>query len=167
MGVYGSVSLMIGLSLARSGWASLSFRLSPAVRQLLRPFAWYGLTTFLASASSLLIMKTDSVMVTQMLGLDANAIYTTVFFMAVIIEMPRRILSQISTPLLSQAFERRDMGLAQRIYQKTSINLFLVGALLYVGIVCNLPALFFADAAGGGLSHRQLRGGDHWPGQAH
>jgi O-antigen/teichoic acid export membrane protein len=142
VGVYGTVSLLIGLSLARGGWASLSLTLSPAIRGMIRPFAFYGLTTFLASASSLLIMKTDSVMVTQMLGLDANAIYTTVFFMAVIIELPRRIISQISTPLLSQAFERNDMQLAGRIYHKTALNLLLVGALLYVGIICNLPALF-------------------------
>lgn len=140
--VYGLVSLIIAIYLARSGWARLSLSYSPAVRRLMRPFFYYGLTTFLASASSLLIMKTDSVMVTQMIGLDANGIYTTVFFMAVVVELPRRILSQISTPLLSQAFEQQNMGLAQRIYKKTSINLFIIGALLYIGIICNLHSLF-------------------------
>ena len=140
--VYGSVTLLIALYLMRAGWGGISLSFSPAVRLLMAPFLRYGLITFLSSASSLLVMKTDSVMVTQMIGLEANGIYTTVFFMAVLVELPRRILSQISTPLLSQAFERDDMVLAQKIYQKSSINLFLISALLYVGIICNMPALF-------------------------
>lgn len=140
--VYGSVTLLIALYLARSGWSTIPLQFSPAIKALVRPFIRYGLVTFLSSASSLLIMKTDSVMVTQMLGLAANGIYTTVFFMAVLVEMPRRILSQISTPLLSQAFEQENMLLAQKIYQKSAVNLLLIGALLYIGIVCNMSVLF-------------------------
>lgn len=140
--VYGAVTLMIAFYLMRSGWSGLALMFSPAVVKLINPFIRYGLITFLSSASSLLVMKTDSVMVTQMIGLEANGIYTTVFFMAVVVELPRRILSQISTPLLSQAFEQNNLPLAQRIYQKSSINLLLIGALLYIGIVCNLSALF-------------------------
>lgn len=140
--VYGAVTLMIALYMLRSGWGKMDLSFSPVVRQLMAPFMRYGLITFLSSASSLLVMKTDSVMVTQMIGLEANGIYTTVFFMAVLVELPRRILSQISTPLLSKAFEQNDMSLAQKIYQKSSINLFLISALLYIGIICNMPALF-------------------------
>jgi O-antigen/teichoic acid export membrane protein len=140
--VYGTVTLLIAFHLIRSGWATIHFSYSPAVRNLVAPFVRYGLITFLSSASSLLVMKTDSIMVTQMIGLEANGIYTTVFFMAVIVELPRRILSQISTPLLSQAFEQDNMALAQKIYQKSSINLLLVSALLYIGIICNMAALF-------------------------
>ncbi|AHM59017.1 polysaccharide biosynthesis protein [Flammeovirgaceae bacterium 311] len=140
--VYGTVTLMIAFHLVKSGWATIHFTYFPQVKNLIPPFIRYGLITFLSSASSLLVMKTDSIMVTQMIGLEANGIYTTVFFMAVIVELPRRILSQISTPLLSQAFEQNDMQLAQKIYQKSSINLLLISALLYIGIICNMSALF-------------------------
>ncbi len=140
--VYGFVTFIIALYLIRAGWSGIYLFFSPAIRQLINPFVRYGVITFLSSASSLLVMKTDSVMVTQMIGLEANGIYTTVFFMAIIVELPRRILSQISTPLLSQAFEQNNMPLVQRIYQKSSINLLLISALLYIGIVCNMSALF-------------------------
>lgn len=140
--VYGAVTILIAFYLIRSGWARLHLTYTPAVRKLFNPFVRYGLITFLSSASSLLVMKTDSVMVTQMIGLDANGIYTTVFFMAVIVELPRRILSQISTPLLSLAFEQNNMSLAESIYQKSSINLLMISALLYIGIICNMQVLF-------------------------
>lgn len=140
--IYGVVTAAIAVSLLKTGFLNIRFSQTPQVRRLVAPFMRYGLITFLSSASAMLVMKTDTLMITQMLGLTATGIYTTVFYIAVLVEMPRRILSQISTPLLSQAFEKNNMPLAEKIYQKSALNLLLVGGLLYVGVICNMGALF-------------------------
>lgn len=102
----------------------------------------YSLLSFAGMAGLIIIGKVDSIMVTGLLGFTANAVYTTAFYMATVIEIPKRALMQISMPLISRAFEKNDMEDIQKIYQKTSINQFIVGGLILIGIWANLPSLF-------------------------
>lgn len=49
---------------------------------------------------------------------------------------------QITMPLISRAFEKNDLADIQNIYKKTSINQFIVGALILIGIWANLHNIF-------------------------
>ncbi|MEQ8363781.1 MAG: oligosaccharide flippase family protein [Cyclobacteriaceae bacterium] len=102
----------------------------------------YSLLSFAGMAGLIIIGKVDSIMVTGLLGLTANAIYTTAFYMATVIEIPKRALMQISMPLISRAFEKNDMEDIKNIYKKTSINQFIVGGLILIGIWANLHNIF-------------------------
>lgn len=102
----------------------------------------YSLLSFAGMAGLIIIGKVDSIMVSGLLGLAANAIYTTAFYMATVIEVPKRALMQISMPLISRAFEKNDMEDIRTIYQKTSINQFIVGGLILIGIWANLDNIF-------------------------
>ncbi len=102
----------------------------------------YSLLSFAGMAGLIIIGKVDSIMVTGLLGLTANAIYTTAFYMATVIEVPKRALMQIAMPLISRAFEKNDLEDIQKIYQKTSINQFIVGGLILIGIWANLHNIF-------------------------
>jgi O-antigen/teichoic acid export membrane protein len=102
----------------------------------------YGLLSFAGMAGLILIGKIDSMMVTALLGLSANAIYTTAFYMATVIEIPKRALSQITMPLISRAFERNDLDEVSSLYHKTSINQFIIGSLILIGVWINLDNLF-------------------------
>jgi Na+-driven multidrug efflux pump len=102
----------------------------------------YSLLSFAGMAGMILIGKMDSLMVTSMLGLTANAVYTTAFYMATVIEIPKRALSQVAMPLISRAFEKNDMKDIQQIYQKTAINQLIIGALILIGIYANLDSIF-------------------------
>jgi O-antigen/teichoic acid export membrane protein len=102
----------------------------------------YSLLSFAGMAGLILIGKIDSMMVSALLGLSANAIYTTAFYMATVIEIPKRALSQIAMPLISRAFERNDLKEVAELYRKTSINQFIIGSLLLIGVWINLDNLF-------------------------
>jgi O-antigen/teichoic acid export membrane protein len=102
----------------------------------------YGLLSFAGMAGLILIGKIDSLMVSALLGLSANAIYTTAFYMATVIEIPKRALSQITMPLISRAFERNDLDEVSSLYRKTSINQFIIGSLILIGVWINLDNLF-------------------------
>lgn len=102
----------------------------------------YGLLSFAGMAGMILIGKIDSMMVTALIGLSANAIYTTAFYMATVIEIPKRALSQITMPLISRAFERNDLIEVSTLYRKTSINQFIIGSLILIGVWINLDNLF-------------------------
>jgi len=102
----------------------------------------YSLLSFAGTAGMIVIGKVDSIMVSGLLGLAANAVYTTAFYMATVIEVPKRALSQVAMPLIARAFEKKDMKDIQMIYQKTSINQFIIGALILIGIWANLDNIF-------------------------
>lgn len=102
----------------------------------------YSLLSFAGMAGLIIIGKVDSIMVSGMLGLAANAIYTTAFYMATVIEIPKRALMQIAMPLISRAFEKNDLADIKVIYQKTSINQLIIGGLILIGIWANLHNIF-------------------------
>lgn len=102
----------------------------------------YSLLSFAGMAGMILIGKIDSMMVSAMLGLESNAIYTTAFYMATVIEIPRRALSQITMPLIAKAFEQNEISEVARLYRKTSINQFIIGSLVLMGVWINLDAIF-------------------------
>lgn len=102
----------------------------------------YSLLSFAGMAGMILIGKIDSMMVSAMLGLAANAIYTTAFYMATVIEIPRRALSQITMPLISKAFEQNEIKEVANLYRKTSINQLIIGSLLLIGVWINIDNIF-------------------------
>ena len=123
----------------------LSFKIDIKIfdRALVKSILQYSLFAILSSGSGLIVMKVDSIMVAAMLGLNDNAIYTTAFYIATVIEMPRRSISQILLPLVSSNFSQGKNTVVESLYRKSSINLLIIGVLLFLGIVSNLDSLYF------------------------
>jgi len=121
---------------------SFSFRFSSLNKEKLRELIGYSVLSFAGMAGMIIIGKVDSMMVAALSGLTAVAVYTTAFNMASVIEIPKRALTQITMPLIARAFEKKDMGAIISIYRKTSINQFILGALLLIGIYINLDNVF-------------------------
>jgi O-antigen/teichoic acid export membrane protein len=102
----------------------------------------YALFTFLGASGILIVGKVDSFMVTGMLGLTEAAIYTTAFYIAVLVELPKRAISQISMPIISKSFERQNMQEVSDIYRKSALNNMLIGMLILIGLAVNLQSIF-------------------------
>lgn len=133
---------LLFLALVRGGHIRFNFRLSGIDRLQMRSIVSYSILTFAGTAGAIIVGKIDSMMVAALLGFAANGIYTTAFYMATVIEIPKRALSQIAMPLISRAFEKRDTEDIQIIYQKTALNQLIIGTLLLIGVWANLDALF-------------------------
>jgi O-antigen/teichoic acid export membrane protein len=134
------VALIVYLALYGHLGAGLTYRSVPA-RKMKEIMAYSGLS-LLTSGSMIIIGKLDSLMVTGLAGLAANAIYTTAFYMATVIEIPKRAISQTSATLIARAFELNDMAEVRTIYQKAALNQFIAGALLLIGVWANLDNIF-------------------------
>ncbi|HRI79608.1 MAG TPA: oligosaccharide flippase family protein, partial [Cyclobacteriaceae bacterium] len=117
----------------------ISFTLDPTLRKELIRFS---LLSFAGTAGLIIIGKVDSLMVAGLLGLAPVAVYTTSFYMATVIEVPKRAMTQVATPLLSRGFEKNDLAEIQNIYSKTALNQFILGSLLLIGIAANLDSIF-------------------------
>jgi O-antigen/teichoic acid export membrane protein len=119
---------------------NLSFQPIPIAKT--KEILLYSLLSLVGSASIVIIGKVDSVMVAGLLGLASNAVYTTAFYIATVIEIPKRAITQASAILISKAFEKNDLQEVQSIYQKTAINQLIAGALLLIGVWANLVNIF-------------------------
>lgn len=102
----------------------------------------YSLLSFVGAASTIIIGKVDSIMVTGLIGTAANAIYTNSFYMATVIEIPKRAITQSAYTLIAKAFAESNYEEIRSIYRKTAINQFIVGALLMIGVWANLDNIF-------------------------
>ena len=118
---------------------SLTLNIDPSIRKELVRFS---LLSFAGTAGLIIIGKVDSLMVAALLGLAPVAVYTTSFYMATVIEIPKRAMTQVATPLISRAFEKNDMEEISTIYRKTALNQFIIGTLLLIGIAANLDSIF-------------------------
>lgn len=140
--VYGlSLLFLLGYLLYRRQ-LQFHFSFSGIGKPLLNEMMTYSMYALLGAGGSFIILNIDQIMISGMLGLHWNGIYTTAFYIAVVIEMPRRALTQITTPLISRAFDRQDLKEVERMYKKVSVNQMIAGSLLYIGIAANLTSIF-------------------------
>ncbi|MFO7257212.1 MAG: polysaccharide biosynthesis C-terminal domain-containing protein [Bacteroidota bacterium] len=133
-------SLIIYLAAGGHLGSGLTFRSLTAPRK--REIFSYSALSLVTSGSMILIGKLDSQMVAALAGYAANAIYTTAFYMATVIEIPKRAISQTSATLIARAFATHNMSEVRTIYQKSALNQYIIGALLLIGVWANLDNIF-------------------------
>lgn len=125
----------IGIFHLRFDWGSITW---PFKKDFLR----YSLITLLGTAGAILIMKIDSLMVSSMIGLDANAVYTIGFSIAVVIEMPRRAISQVAMPIISENFAANKLQEIDRIYKKIAVHQLFICLFIFLLIWVNIDSLY-------------------------
>ncbi len=109
----------------------------------LKEFLGYSFVTLLGTAGAILIMKIDSLMVTSMIGLDANAIYIIAFSIAIVIEMPRRAISQVVMPVIAEHFAKNEKSQINILYKNVAVHQLLICLLLFIGVWSNIDNLYY------------------------
>ncbi len=109
---------------------------------LFRQVVYFGLFIILGGLGVLLTTNIDVLMLPALSGLNSTGVYVIATFMAAVIEIPKRSISQITAPILSQAIKKDDLLQVQELYRKTSINQLLAGMYIFLGIWCNIDAVF-------------------------
>lgn len=107
-----------------------------------KEFFTYSRYALLSGLATVMVLHIDQLMISKYIGLEANAIYTTAIFIAVVIEMPRRFVTQIVQPIVSEDFKANRLEKIDRDYKKASINQLLIGSYIFLGIVINLPNIY-------------------------
>lgn len=132
----------ITLYIKRLGLFRLDWNFGRIPQPIKTDFLKYSLITLLGTTGSMLIMKIDSLMVSSMIGLDANAIYTIAFSIAIVIELPKRAISQVAMPLVADHFANNDLPAIQKLYKEIATHQFLICLLLFLGIWSNIDSLY-------------------------
>lgn len=140
--VYGIALVSVVVYLIWLGVLKFDFKWSFFPKGFRSSFVKFSLITFLATAASTLIMKIDSIMVSSMISLEANAIYTIAFSMALVIELPRRAISQVVMPVIADHFSNNKLLEINQLYRQVSNRQFYFCLLLFIGIWSNIDGLY-------------------------
>ncbi len=142
MSSYGVAVLFNLLYIKSLGRLYLRFDFSHLNSRKLLEISGYGLFIILGGAGTILSQKIDAIMLPAMKGLDYTAIYGIAFMIAQVIEIPRRSITQITSPILSKAWKSNDLDQIESLYKKSSVNQLISGSLLFLLMWSNIDALF-------------------------
>ena len=142
--VYGVVCFLNIVSV--SGTTSISYRPNWNFIQqsdgLKREFLGYTAYLFFTYVAMLVLQRLDFLMVTKIQGMTDTGVYSIALSMSVLIEIPTRSILQIANPKLSEAIHNNDQAEVKRLYEKTSLNQFVLGSLVLLVIWINIDAFF-------------------------
>ena len=92
----------------------------------------YGFYVLTAGGSSILVSRFDLLMIEYYIDLKHVAFYTLAFLWVVLLGAPERSISFIASPLVAKYFEKKDYDNIQSIYSKSSINLLIIGGIIFL-----------------------------------
>lgn len=110
--------------------------------RMFREVSVFGLFSILAGAGNVVVANVDIIMLSAMEGLSKTGIYSVAFFIGVVIEMPRKSITQITGPIIAKAWKEGNLEHIKKLYRKSSTNLFLAASLLFLLIWCNIDNIF-------------------------
>ena len=111
---------------------------SPLIREKSRLMAEIGLNGIFIGFSGMIILYVDRIMVERLMGLASTGIYTTMSYFATLIAIPSRALLKISDPVIAQSWKDNNIASIRDNYYRSSLNQFLIGRLLMIGIWGNI-----------------------------
>ena len=97
----------------------------------------------IAGFHRMIISRIDILMIPAFLGTKDVGIYSIALFIGAMIDLPSRAVNQISTPIIAQAWADNNIEKIQEVYQKSVVNQFIMGGLLFLGIWCNVDSIFY------------------------
>ncbi|WP_439582576.1 lipopolysaccharide biosynthesis protein [Dyadobacter bucti] len=134
-------AMLVYLHFQKRLYTSLDFGFikHPAFKEMYR----YGLWVVLGGASAALLPHIEKVLLPAFQGgLGSTAVFDIASRIALVISIPRNSIVMISAPIISEAYARNDIAHIDSIYKKSSLNLFIIGSFLFLGIWSNIDAIF-------------------------
>ncbi len=116
------------------------FKLNPQVKTDIVKFtSWL----FIASATTLIVGKIDFLMISASKSLADTAVYSIGFYLAVLIEIPKRTIMQIANPIFAEHMKNQNIPKLSDLYKQLSNNQLLIGSILFLLIWLNIDTAFY------------------------
>src|ERR1035438_7583560 len=111
---------------------------SPLLKEI---FVFTGLIS-IGNISGIIINNIDSLMLSAYSGFRNTGIYSIAFFIAAFIAVPKKALSQVLVPMVSEANKNNNTSRLNELYKKSSITQLIIGGLLFLLIWLNIENVY-------------------------
>jgi O-antigen/teichoic acid export membrane protein len=102
----------------------------------------YSMYLILAGSAGSILLEIDKFMIPQSVKLAELAYYSVGVFIASTIGIPNRAMQQITSPITAKDLNNNDLEAVSKLYKQSSINLLLVGGLLFLLINLNINDMY-------------------------
>jgi O-antigen/teichoic acid export membrane protein len=138
--------IIIGLlMLGFVGWRG-EIKLKPSSKlwdgKLLKAIASISGFGLLTGLNNVLILQVNNIFIDRYYDEALTGIYVTNFFFAALILMPSRGLNKIAPTIISDAFKDHDLKSINSVQYKSTINQFMIGLLIFMGLIINLHHVY-------------------------
>ncbi|MES2795159.1 MAG: polysaccharide biosynthesis C-terminal domain-containing protein [Bacteroidota bacterium] len=121
----------------------LNFDFSFLKKPIFKQMYTYGFYTMLGGIAGIILPHIEKLMLPAFSGgLKTTAIFNIAASIGLVISIPRNTISAISDPLLAESWQKKDLAHIKEIYQKSALNLLIIGIFLFLGIWCNIDSIF-------------------------
>jgi O-antigen/teichoic acid export membrane protein len=111
-------------------------------KPLLKEMGGYGLYGILGSLGSRLASGIDIFMLASLSTLDNTGIYVIPLFISNVIDIPRKAIGRITSPIVAEKWKEGKIEEIKGLYKKTSLNQLIVGLWFLIGIWLSIDDLF-------------------------
>jgi O-antigen/teichoic acid export membrane protein len=121
------------------------FRFNFKISKVTRRFKWklisYTLFIYVGVIIGELGEYIAPIFVSSYKGLSYTAVLSVALYMVSILTVPQKALFGVSISILSDAWKRKDNELIEKVYKKTSLNMMIIGLLIFVSIWLSIDQL--------------------------
>jgi len=101
----------------------------------------YSFFGFLGNIGSFLALKIANVMIGEYIGFEQNGLYSNIYSIVTLINIPQMGLYNISAPMINKHLTENTLQDLDRFHKKTSLSLFFLGLVFFSCIVVGFPFL--------------------------
>ena len=136
--VYGLSTLIMMLNAFYVYKPTFSFALPDNLKELLS-FSFY---IIVAGSAAGVLLEIDKFMIPQMEKIAQVAYYSVGIYIASVIAIPTRAMQQITSPITAKDMNNDNYFEVEKLYKQTSLNLLIVGGLLFLLINLNIHDMY-------------------------
>lgn len=135
-------ALILILYLKKLGELNLSIKTIQISKRFKNILIQFSAFNYINTLGYVLVTSLDLLMVSQIVGLEATGVYSTMVLFAGAILVPYKSLHRASVPLVSDYWKRREMNKMQELYTKFSSVSLVIGLVFFLLIWLNIDVLF-------------------------
>lgn len=102
----------------------------------------YSSFIVLGGSVAVILLEIDRFMINQFIPIENVAYYTVSIFIATVIAVPSRAMHQITYPMTADIMNNGSAEELKKLYQKSSLTLFIIAGLIFILILLNLEDVY-------------------------
>ena len=102
----------------------------------------YSALILIAGSVAMILLDLDKVMIEHYLPIGEVAVYGIAVYIATVISVPQKAMHQITHPLTADLLNSRDRNALRDLYERSSLTLLVISALIFILIIVNLNQLY-------------------------
>jgi len=116
----------------------VKFKRIPNLKEVLN----YSALIIIAGSVAVLLLDIDKFMLGEFIEIENVAYYGVAIYIATVIGVPARAMYQITNPITAEYLNKNQLKNLKDLYQKSSLNLFIISGLIFLLIILNINELY-------------------------